>query len=85
MNPPTIPGAKPGRSAILIAINPANTATIKASALSPPIPFNTAANELKEGSLGSAELIPQKNEIATRIPPPTTNGSMLLTPLIKCL
>ena len=43
ISPPTIAGAKPGRSAILIPINPANTGIIKKKAFPPPISLTNFA------------------------------------------
>ena len=49
-NPPTIPGAKPGRSAILEAMNPASTGTSKKKAplAPPPISLNALAMGLNQ-------------------------------------
>ena len=85
IKPPTIAGANPGLSAILDPMNPARTGIIRKKAFPPPISFNNLAIGLKVGSFISAEWIPNINDIAINIPPPTTNGNIFETPFIKCL
>ena len=85
ISPPTIAGANPGLSAILIPINPAITGTIKKKAFPPPISLRSFAIGLKLGSFGLEAVIPNINERAIKIPPPTTNGNILETPDIRCL
>ena len=52
ISPPTIAGANPGLSAILIPINPAITGIIKKKAFPPPISLSSFATGWKDGSLG---------------------------------
>ena len=93
IEPPTKPTARPGRSAILIAIKPARIGSINPNAV-PPIPLNIAAACVivpkfalwSAGSELRSTLNPSiRNAIAIRIPPPTTNGSICETPFIRCL
>ena len=76
--PATAPGINPGLSAILIAINPARTGIKKWKAPA-PTPFNNLNNSFCPINLSTI------NEIASKIPPPITNGSILETPFIILL
>ena len=91
--PPTNPTASAGLSPIAIAINPASTGSINLKATLPISLKSLAASVMLPKLLLSAadnELISTanpsiRNDIAIRIPPPTTKGSICETPFISCV
>ena len=89
--PPTKPTASPGLSAILIAINPASTGSIKPNAAFPIVINKAACSVIEpkfplsftERALISMPNESSKNAIAIKIPPPTTKGNICEIPFIK--
>ena len=56
--------------------------------LMPPMPLNQPATgvfEPKLPSCGAPKMVSMRNASAMKMPPATTNGSMWLTPSIRCL
>ncbi|MNH38880.1 hypothetical protein D3C78_1566570 [compost metagenome] len=76
MNPPTIPGTRPGLSAILIAIKPANMGTMKVNAAD-PISNIVFQNESSGTTRPPGVFTPPRvSAIATSKPPTTINGTI---------
>lgn len=76
MNPPTIPGARPGLSAILMAINPARIGTMKVNAAAPilSIVFQIESSGITRPP--GVFTPPIVRAIAMSSPPITINGTI---------
>ena len=84
-NPPTIPGIKAGRSAMLIAMYPARIGNIIPNAVSPTV-FKNLENVFPVPKISVPAFAPSnRNAKAIKIPPPITNGNIWETPFIKFL
>ena len=84
--PPTKPTASPGLSAMLMAMKPASTGSMKPKEM-PPMSMKVLAYQRFEPKLPglAGSKVSRRKARAIRMPPPMTNGSMCETPFIRCL